>query len=370
MQVQTRIEDRLGGIEARFAELERLMSDPEVATNPAKLQEYGRERAELEEVVAAYRRLREIDAQIADAELLAGDADRELAELAGAELAELRPRREALLDEVRGLLVPQDPNDEKNVIVEIRKAAGGDEAGLFAAELFRMYSKYADKHGWKVEVLSANESGIGGFNEIVFMVRGRGAYSYLRYESGVHRVQRVPVTESGGRIHTSTATVAVMPEAEDVEVDVNPADLRVDVYRSTGHGGQSVNTTDSAVRLTYTPEDGGPPIVVSCQDERSQLKNEAKARKVLMARLYDRQRAQQEAVVTQARRSAVGTAERSEKVRTYNFPEGRITDHRIDFKYYKLPQFMAGDLDPVVDKLIQWDQANRLTATGPNGASR
>src|SRR5437764_13916734 len=253
MQVQTRIEERLGGIEARFAELERLMSDPEVATNPAKLQEYGRERAELEEVVAAYRRLREIDAQIADAELLAGDADRELAELAGAELAELRPRRAALLDEVRGLLVPQDPNDEKNVIVEIRKAAGGDEAGLFAAELFRMYSKYADKHGWKVEVLSANESGIGGFNEIIFMVRGRGAYSYLRYESGVHRVQRVPETEASGRIHTSTVTVTVLPEAEEIDLKIDENDLRVDVFRSGGHGGQSVNTTDSAVRLTHLP---------------------------------------------------------------------------------------------------------------------
>jgi peptide chain release factor 1 len=354
--MQVEVQDKLSALEGRFAELERLMSDPAVATDPARLQEFGRERAELEGVVEAYRRLRAIEAQIADAEVLAGDADRELAELAEAELADLRARREETEREIRTLLVPKDPNDEKDVIVEIRKAAGGDEAGLFAAELFRMYQKYADKQRWKVEVLSSNESGIGGFNEIVFEVIGRGAYSQLRYESGVHRVQRVPETESGGRIHTSTVTVAVLPEAEEADVQLDERDLRIDVFRSTGHGGQSVNTTDSAVRITHLPTG----LVVTCQDEKSQLKNKIKALAVLRSRLYDieQQRLAQERGDT--RRSQVGSGDRSEKIRTYNFPQDRVTDHRINLTIHRLPDVLDGNLDALIDALIANDQAERL----------
>ncbi len=254
------------------------------------------------------------------------------------------------------LLIPKDPNDEKNVIVEIRAGAGGDEAGIFAGDLLRMYTRYAERQGWKVEIMSSNEQGVGGFKEVIFMIKGKGAYSRLKYESGVHRVQRIPVTESGGRIHTSTATVAVLPEADDIDVQINPNDVRIDVFRSSGHGGQSVNTTDSAVRLTHIPTG----IVVSCQDEKSQLKNKEKAFKILKARLYDKLQAEKNAEIAEARRSQVGTGDRSERIRTYNFPQGRVTDHRINMTIYKLDSFLDGDIDEIVDALITNDQAEKL----------
>ncbi|TMG15618.1 MAG: peptide chain release factor 1, partial [Chloroflexi bacterium] len=285
------------------------------------------------------------------------------------EVEKQQGERDRLEKELKAALVPKDPNDDKDVIVEIRQGTGGDEAALFAADLLRMYSRYAESRRWKVELVSQSITERGGFKEVIFEVRGRGAYSRLKFENGVHRVQRVPETEAQGRIHTSTATVVVLPEAEEVEVAIDPDRLKVEVFRSTGHGGQSVNTTDSAVRLTYLPEDGSEPIVASSQDERSQLKNRARAMKVLLARVLDRQLAKQQAALTLARRSAVGTGDRSEKIRTYNYPEARITDHRIDFKYYKLPQFVeAGDLDPVIDRLIAWDQGNRLSEPPPNGS--
>lgn len=355
------IHDRLGAIEARFEELERLMGDPDTASQPAKLAEYGRERAELEEVVNAYRTLKGIEAQITEAELLSADGgDPEMAELAAAELEELRPARDAAFADIRALLVPKDPNDEKNVIVEIRAGAGGEEAALFGYELFRMYQKYADKLRWKTEVLSVNETGIGGIKEISFQVRGKGAYSHLRYESGVHRVQRVPQTESSGRIHTSTVTVAVLPEAEDVDIKIDENDLRIDVYRSGGNGGQSVNTTDSAVRITHLPTG----MVVTCQDEKSQLKNKAKALLVLRSRLYDQEQQRLMQERGDARRSQIGTGDRSEKIRTYNFPQDRVTDHRINVSLSNLPGVMEGKIDTFIHDLRQLDQAERLQSAG------
>ena len=351
---------RLRDIEARYEELERLLADPEVATDTEKLIQYGRERAEIEEVVGAYRELRDAGRQIEDAEQLAADGDSELAELAEEELGELRRTRARLEEQIRLLLVPKDPNDEKDVIVEIRGGTGGDEAALFAADLFRMYAQYAEKRGWKIEVLSSSETGIGGFKEIIFEVRGRGAYSELKFESGVHRVQRIPVTESGGRIHTSTATVAVLPEAEDVDVQINDEDLRIDVYRSTGHGGQSVNTTDSAVRITHLPTG----MVVTCQDEKSQLKNKAKALQVLRARLYDIEQQRIHEERSGMRRSQVGSGERSEKIRTYNFPQDRVTDHRLKLNLGNLPGVLAGGIDPFITELRAADQAERLKAAG------
>ncbi|MBC7241278.1 MAG: peptide chain release factor 1 [Anaerolineae bacterium] len=349
--------EKLARIEERYEELGRLMADPAVASDPDKLIAYAQERAELEEIVETFRAYKALREEIEKTRQLLREADDpELESLAREELEALEERERELDKQLKRLLLPKDPRDEKNVIVEIRAGAGGDEAGLFAADLFRMYSRYAEKHGWKVEVISRNETGIGGYKEIIFLIKGKGAYSRLKYESGVHRVQRVPVTESSGRIHTSTATVAVLPEVDEVEVDINPDDLRIEVFRSQGHGGQSVNTTDSAVRITHIPTG----IVVSCQDERSQLQNKLRALSVLRARLYNMEMEKQRQAISEARREQVGTGERSEKIRTYNFPQNRVTDHRIGLTTYRLEDVLDGELDEFIEALIADDQATRL----------
>jgi len=352
--------DKLAELEQRFEELEQLLADPAVATDPQRLAQLGRERAELEEIVTVYRQLKDIDRQLAQAEELLEGEDPELAELAADELERLREEREAIYQDLRRRLVPKDPNDEKDVIVEIRAGTGGEEAALFAADLYRMYTRYAERQGWKVEVLSSSPTELGGFKEVIFEVRGRGAYSHFKHESGVHRVQRVPVTESAGRIHTSTATVAVLPEADEVEVQIDENDLRIEVFRSSGHGGQSVNTTDSAVRITHLPTG----IVVSCQDERSQLKNRLKAMAVLRARLYELQRRKQEEERTGIRRAQVGTGERAEKIRTYNFPQDRVTDHRLKLTVNNLAAVLDGEIDVFVQELQALETAERLRAAG------
>jgi peptide chain release factor 1 len=357
--------EKLAGVEERFVKLEAFLADPEVVTQPALLQRYAQEHAQLEEIVTTYRKYRQAQESIRTYQEMLRDTTLELEyqELAREELLHSESEEAALRERLRRLLLPRDPNDEKNVIVEIRAGAGGDEAGLFAADLFRMYTRYAERQGWSIEFISGNENGIGSFREVVFKINGRGAYSRMKYESGVHRVQRVPVTEASGRIHTSTATVAVLPEAEEVDVQINPEDLHIDVYRSTGHGGQSVNTTDSAVRITHIPTG----LVVTCQDEKSQLKNKAKALMVLRSRLYNLELQRRQMEESAARRSQVGSGDRSEKIRTYNVPQDRVTDHRINLTVYRLPDVMDGNLDPILDALIAADQAERLQSEHDQG---
>jgi peptide chain release factor 1 len=349
--------DKLAGIEERYQELERLMSDPDVLGDYSKVVEYSKERAGLEEIVEQYRRYKTQVHNLEDArELLRDETDEELRMMAEEEIETLKASINELEDKLKRLLLPKDPRDDKNVIVEIRAGAGGDEAGLFAADLFRMYSYYAENHGWKVEVIDQHETGVGGFKSIIFQVRGKGAYSRLKYESGVHRVQRVPETESQGRIHTSTVTVAVLAEVDEVDVDLNMNDVRVDVFRSQGAGGQSVNTTDSAVRMTHIPTG----IVVEVQDERSQLQNRERAKTILLARLYEIEMEKQRSEQEEDRRNQVGTGERSEKIRTYNYPQNRVTDHRVNISSYNLPRVMQGEIDEFIDELATREQAEKL----------
>ncbi|MCT4619001.1 MAG: peptide chain release factor 1 [Marinisporobacter sp.] len=349
--------DKLDFIEDKYADLSQKVSDPEIINNQSEWQKYIKELAEIEPIVNKYKEYKQTKEGIEEAKsILEESDDEEFREMAKMELSELEDKIEPIEDELKLLLVPKDPNDEKNVIVEIRAGAGGDEAGLFAGDLLRMYTRYAERNRWKVEMMSLNETGVGGIKEVVFMIKGKGAYSRLKYESGVHRVQRIPATESSGRIHTSAATVAVLPEVDDVEIDINPNDVRVDVFRSSGNGGQSVNTTDSAVRVTHMPTG----IVVSCQDEKSQLKNKDKAFKILKARLYDKMLAEQNAEIAQDRKSQVGSGDRSERIRTYNFPQGRVTDHRINLTLYKLDYLLDGDINEILDALITTDQAEKL----------
>ena len=349
--------DKLRQIEERSHEIARVLADPSIVRQPAEYARLRKEHADTLEVVEKFTEYRDVLKRLGEARhILAEGGDRELAELAQAEIDELLARQMVLEEELKKLVLPKDPNDDKNVFVEIRAGAGGDEAALFAAELARMYTKYAETHRWKVEVMDSSPTGVGGLKDVILFVQGRGAWSRLKFERGVHRVQRVPATEASGRIHTSTVTVAVLPEAEDVDVRIEEKDLRVDVYRSSGPGGQGVNTTDSAVRITHIPTG----LVVTCQDERSQLKNRAKAMRVLKARLLERAQDEQQAAMAAARRSQVGTGERSERIRTYNFREGRVTDHRIGLTLHRLPEILEGDLDDIIDALTTAEQAERL----------
>jgi peptide chain release factor 1 len=352
--------ENLDRVVERYQELQRLLAQPEVATDPRRLLGYGRELADLEEVATTYQQYRRVAQQLQEAAELLESGDAEMANLAQEEQGTLRVRLDDLETRLKQLLVPKDPNDERDVIVEIRAGTGGDEATLFAADLFRMYTRYAESHGWKYELMNTHANDLGGFKEVIFEVRGQGAYSHLKFESGVHRVQRVPVTEASGRIHTSTATVAVLPHVDEVEVEIDPDDLRIDIFRSTGHGGQSVNTTDSAVRITHLPTG----IVASCQDERSQLKNKNRAMAVLRARLYALEEEKRLKERGEARLSQIGSAERAEKIRTYNFPQDRVTDHRLGRNFSNLPGILNGNIDEIIAALTMQDQAERLQAAG------
>ncbi len=348
--------ERLSEIEKRFEELAEDMLSPAVYSDPSRSAEIAREQKRLEPIVAAFRAYKQSVSARDEAEQLLSSGETELYDLAREQLSESKAEIERLEDELKILLLPQDPNDDKNVIVEIRGGAGGEEAALFAADLYRMYSMYAESRRWKVEVVNLNETELGGCKEISFVIDGAGAYSRLKFESGVHRVQRVPDTESSGRIHTSTVTVAVLPEAEEVELEINPADLQIDTYRSSGAGGQHVNKTESAIRITHLPTG----LVVECQDERSQHKNKERAMRILRSRLYDKLQSEQSAAIAAERKSQVGTGDRSERIRTYNFPQGRVTDHRIGLSLYKLDAILGGDIDELVDALVTADRAEKL----------
>ncbi len=353
--------EKLAHIEERYEELNRLLADPAITSDYAQVAKYAQERAELEEIVESYRRYKDLLQELeATRGMLEEDLSQEMLELTENEIGSLEQETQDLEEKLRIFLLPKDPKDEKNVIMEIRAGTGGEEAALFAADLYRMYTRYAENHGWTTEILSSNRTGIGGFKEAIFLIKGKGAYSHFKYESGAHRVQRVPITESGGRIHTSAATVAVLPEMDEVEVEINPEDLRIDVFRSTGHGGQSVNTTDSAVRITHLPTG----IVTTCQDERSQLQNKLRAMSILRARLYDIEEQRRWAEMDAERRSQVGTGERSEKVRTYNFPQNRVTDHRIGLSSHRLEEVLDGDLDEFIYELASAEQATKLKEAG------
>jgi peptide chain release factor 1 len=351
--------DKLAEVEKRYEELERLMSDPGLANLQREYSKLAKERSELEEIVVSYREWRKVEQEIQENRQLLEENDEAIRELAKEEVNALRQREEELENRLKYLILPKDPNDSKNVIIEIRAGTGGDEAALFAGELYRMYSRYAEIRGWRVEVLTSSPTGLGGFKEIILMIEGKGAYSRLKFEGGVHRVQRVPVTEGSGRIHTSAVTVAVLAEADEVELEIDPKDIRVDVFRSSGPGGQSVNTTDSAVRITHVPSG----IVVSCQDEKSQHKNRAKGMKIMRARLLEKKQEEQRSEIAATRKLMVGSGDRSERIRTYNFPQGRLTDHRINLTIYQLERIMEGQIDEIVDGLITHYQAEALKAT-------
>lgn len=349
--------DRLQALADRYEKLSELLCDPDVSSDPKRLREYSKEQSDLQEAYNAFMEYKAVSEQLSDAKEMQNEKlDDEMREMVKMEIEELTARKEELDERIRILLLPKDPNDDKNVIVEIRGAAGGDEAALFAYDLYRMYTKFADSQGWRVELMDFSESDLGGFKEVIFMINGKGAYSKLKYESGAHRVQRIPVTESGGRIHTSTSTVAVMPEVEDVEVEILDKDIRIDTFCSSGAGGQSVNTTKSAVRVLHVPTG----IMATCQDGKSQNDNKAKALQVLRARIYDIRRQEEEAKYAGERKSKVGTGDRSERIRTYNFPQSRVTDHRINLTLHKLDSVMNGDMEEIISSLTLAEQAEQL----------